>query len=304
MPRAVLVLGNAVYDFVVRTVEEIAWNTSHWVDAIEPRLGGNGASTAAAAASLGVPVRLISAVGQDAFGNELVDQLRRAGVDVSGVARLNDPTPATVALVSESGERMLLHRPGLALTAFASTVDLPLAGFSHFHLANPFALPHIRRQAVPLLKQARDAGLRTSLDTGWDSRGRWMEDLEPCLPLTDYWFSNQRELEKLTGEADVTAAAAWLRIRGVGTVIAKLGASGCAVFTAEGANTTPAFPTIVVDTTGAGDVFVGTFLAALERGCDLPRTARLANAAAARSVQRLGAIEGLVSWEELISIAG
>jgi sugar/nucleoside kinase (ribokinase family) len=283
-------------------VERIAWSTSLWVDEMEHAIGGNGASTSYTSARLGVSTRLLSVVGADRIGGELLETLRAAGVDTTFVQRLEAPTPATVALVNVQGDRMLLHRPGLAATAFQNAPELTpaaLDGMGHFHLANPFAMSNLRRHGPDLLRLARAAGLSTSVDTGWDSHGRWMADLGPCLPHTGLLFGNAAELKMVTGSGEPEVAAARLRDRGVRTVVIKLGDQGAAVYGDEDEFRAPAFDVAAVDTTGAGDVFVGAFLAALQRGCSLRDAARTANAAAGLTVQGLGATAGLAGWEEL-----
>jgi sugar/nucleoside kinase (ribokinase family) len=297
----VLCCGNIVMDILVRPVDRIAWNTTTWVEAIEQHAGGNGATTAFAAAVCGVPARLISVAGRDAFGDQLLARLADAGVDVTSVRRLDAATPATVALVNSSGDRLFLHRVGAGAEAFDEPPDLDgalAAGMSHFHLANLFALPGLRRHAGEILRRACAAGLATSVDTGWDSRGRWMEDLAPCLPHTGLLFVNQDEARALTGAADASQAARRFQEAGARVVLVKLGAQGCMVFGPEGEAHVPAFDVQAADTTGAGDCFAGAFLAALQRGLSLGEAARFANAAAALAVQQLGATAGFRSWDE------
>jgi sugar/nucleoside kinase (ribokinase family) len=302
MPRGgVLVCGNIVADILVRAVDRVRWGRSTWVESIEQHLGGNGASTSVALGKLGVPVRLLSAVGLDGFGDQALERLRSAAVDVSPVSRLDGPTPASVVLVNSAGDRSLLHRPGAAASAFAEPVEFDAAltaGMSSFHLANLFALPLLRRHAAETIRRAKAAGLVTSLDTGWDARGRWMEDLRPCLPHTDFLFVNEDEAGKLSGTGVAPQAASRLRGCGARTVVLKLGARGSAIFTADGEILTPAFDVPAVDTTGAGDCFAGAFLAALSRGLALENAARFANAAAALAIQQLGATNGLRSWDD------
>jgi sugar/nucleoside kinase (ribokinase family) len=156
----------------------------------------------------------------------------------------------------------------------------------------------LRRRAGEILGRAHAAGLATSVDTGWDSLGRWIEDLAPGLPWTDLLFVNQDEAQRLGGASDIRNAAHRLLEGGARTVVVKLGAQGCAVFDAAGELRVPAFDVAVVDTTGAGDCFAGAFLAAIERGLGRAEAARFANASAALSVQRLGATAGLRSWDE------
>lgn len=304
LSREILCCGNVVFDILVRPVEELIWNRTRWVDSIDTAMGGNGANTAIAAALLGAPVRLIAYVGTDDFGERALEPLGRAGVDLSLVRRVNSATPATVVLVGASGDRMFLHQPGVSTEAFASPLEFPLAlvrdaGF--FHLGNPFALPNMRVNAASTMRNAREAGLVASLDTGWDSKGRWLDDLGGALPHTDLLFVNEDEALRLSGCATYPHAAARLCDLGAGTVVVKRGASGCAVFGDAGEFEVPGFEADTVDTTGAGDCFAGGYLAALARGMSHREAARVANAVGALNVQHLGAIKGLKSWDETIA---
>lgn len=290
--------GNAVLDIIVQPApQDPPFGASVHVEAIEQRLGGNGAATAYALGKLGIPVRLLAPVGRDLFGDYLVGKLVSVGVDVSGLERTAAPTAASVSLVNKAGERALLHRLGASAAGFAGPVDIP-AGTTHIHAGTPFAVPHLRSKVPGLLATARARGIGTSIDTQWDSAGRWMADLAPSLPYTDYLFANHDEARMLTGAADPFEAGRRLMREGARTVVLKLGARGCAMFSAAGEWQCPAFPVPVLDTTGAGDCFVGGFLAALHRGRSLQEAAQFATAVAALSIQALGAVEGLVSWDE------
>lgn len=300
--NGVLVAGNLVLDILVRPApESVPWDTTRWVDSIEQHSGGNCANTAYAIAKFGVPSRALSLAGRDAAGDRILAALAQAGVDVSYIERCDLPTASTVGLVRSDGARALLHAPGASLSAFerpvAMTPDLT-AGFAFLHVANPFGIPGLRNTAPEMLRSAREAGLRTSLDAGWDSRGEWMKVFAPCLPWTDALFVNLDEAMHLTGRNDATDAAHSLLDHGAGCVALKLGAKGCALFEGSQEYPIPGIPVPVVDTTGAGDCFAGGFLAAYSRGMSLFEAARFANAAAAKSVTALGSVSGLVSFEE------
>jgi sugar/nucleoside kinase (ribokinase family) len=303
----ILVFGNIVFDVVVRPVEELKFNATIWVESMEERLGGNGAIASYAAGLLGVPVRLLAYAGKDAAGDFAMRELARAGVDTSLVVFSDAPTPSTAAIVNAAGARALLHRPGVSREAFPEPPDFTpeaVRGCEWFHLANPYSLPLVRPQGAEILRRARAAGLKTSIDTGWDSRGEWMTVLEPCLPYCDLLFVNQDEAFHLCGTPDVDAAARILLSLGARHVVVKLGGAGCAVFGEQGGFRSPAMPVEVVDTTGAGDAFAGGFLAALARGLPLLEGARVANAVGALSVSRLGGVAGLRSWEDTIAWMG
>ena len=295
-PRGVLCCGSIVLDIMVRPVDRFQWGTTTWIEGIEINLGGNGANTSYTLGMLGVPARLLGMVGRDAFGEQAISILTPGGVDLSFLGRSEAPTTASVCPVNSEGNRLFLQRVGSSVEVYPEPIEFVptlVAGMSHFHLANPFALPKMRGRAPESLRRAREAGLTTSLDTGWDARGRWMEDIGGCLPYVDLLFMNQDEARMLSGSEDPAQAAARMRELGASDVVIKLGAEGCAVFTGEGETRFPGFPVEAVDTTGAGDCFAGGFLAALAEGRSYAEAARFANAVGALCVQKLGAINGI-----------
>jgi sugar/nucleoside kinase (ribokinase family) len=304
-PRGgVLVSGNAVFDILVRPVDRLVWGTSTWVESIEQHMGGNGSNTSFALAKLGTPVRLLTWLGGDAYGDQLFEKLTGAGVDTRFVQRAaTAATAITVALVQSGGNRLFLHRPGVSAEAFPEPIEFTpelLDGISHYHLANPFALPRKRAHAAECLRRARAAGLTSSLDLAWDPLERWLADLAPWLPHVDILFATADEARRSTGLDDPAEAAAEFRRLGARTVVVKLGGEGCAVYSEDGVIRSPAFEVSAVDTTGAGDCFAGGYVAALHHGCSHAEAARVANAVGALSVQRIGSTDGLLAWEETI----
>ncbi|HXE15014.1 MAG TPA: carbohydrate kinase family protein [Bryobacteraceae bacterium] len=302
MSAGVLCSGSIVFDILVRPVNEVRWGTTNLVETIEYHVGGNGANTTIALASLGVPARLIGTVGNDDQARLVCARLQSAGVDTRWLRAADAPTAASIAVVNQSGERMFLHRLGASNVAFSSPVDFPLElldGMRHYHLASLFVLPRLREHAAETLMRARRAGLATSLDTNWDPQGRWMRDLAPCLPHLDFLFVNEDEARMITGESSPSDAAPVLLSKGTRVVVIKLGASGCAIHTADRAFTCRGFAVDAKDTTGAGDCFVAGFLAARARGESLVDAGRFANAVAAKSVEKIGGAVGIPSYEEV-----
>jgi sugar/nucleoside kinase (ribokinase family) len=300
----VLCSGNIIYDTLVHPVDETQWGTTTEVETIECHIGGNGSNTSIALATIGVPVRLLGAVGCDEPGRFVMDVLRRAGVDTRAIATVDAATAATVALVNSAGDRKFLHRIGAGAEAFAEPIEFlpPLTdGISHFHLASIFMLPKLRPNSAATLARARAAGLTTSLDTNWDPHGHWMRDLEPCLPHLDFLFMNEDEARMATGSADSAEAARVLFQHGARTAVMKLGARGCAIYSGGAEVRCPAFEVEAKDTTGAGDCFVAGFLAGVLRNETLAEAGQFANAVAAFSVQRVGGATGVRGFAQIES---
>ncbi len=298
IPGTILCSGNLVQDTVVAPADEIRFGATQWVERLERHLGGNGANTSYAIGALGGRVRILGWIGADPAGGEIRRMLASAGVDTSSLRVGKESTAASVALVKGDGSRAFLHHPGVSREAFAEFTGFQadqLVGCSHYHLANPYSLPHFRTGAHIALRSARDAGLTASLDTAWDSKGEWMRVLEPCLPLLDLLFANEDEILMLTGHEDPAKAVKVFRDLGARDIVVKLGSRGAAVFEAESTEpfADPALPVEAVDTTGAGDCFVGGFLAGLQRGLDARQAVKLANQAGAWSVSAYGGVTGL-----------
>lgn len=296
---AVLVAGNVVWDTLVGPIEELRWGRSTWVETFAPGLGGNGGSTAYALGRLGGRVTLASAVGEDEAGRQALAVLEGARVETRLVERLALGTASTMAVFRANGERALVHHPGASLRALDGFSPAAHPGFGHFHLANPYSTLAFRTQAAGMLRAAKGAGMTVSMDTGWDSKGGWMEVIAGGLESVDLLFTNEVEALELTGEA--TAEAAIARFP-VANCCVKLGPAGCLLRSEGELVRVPGFAVEAVDTTGAGDIFCGAFLAALGRGYGLREAARWANAAGAMSVRRPGATAGLGTWEELAAM--
>ncbi len=271
----ILVVGSLVWDALVGPVAALDWETTSWVESASVGLGGNGGTTAFSIARLGGTVGLLSARGTDGLGQLLHATLQSEGVECSGIQILPGPTAFSVGLYHPDGRRQLFHAPGVGAQA---EFTLP-PGYDHLHVANPFALPFLRRHAPALLQAAKDSGLTTSLDLGWDRLSEWRAVVDPCLPFVDLLFANAAEAERIPGPYPCCS-------------IIKLGAGGCLV---DGVPV-PGFAVPAVDTTGAGDSFCGAFLAAQARGLAPLSAARSANAFAARGVTQPGATPGLLDW--------
>ncbi len=296
MSVGILVSGNVVLDMVVRPVEQVTWGITQWVESIEHHLGGNGGNTAATIGALGGSVRLLGRIGRDANGEACRARLMATGVDLADLEIGDTPTATSIALVKSDGARTFLHLPGASLDVFAAGISFGperIVGCGHYHLANLFALPHLRPLAADTLRAARAAGLTTSLDTAWDSRGEWMKLLEPCLPHLDVLFVNEDEARMLTGLDDPAKNAEAFRVP---LFVMKLGARGCYVATRDGAALVAGFAVKAIDTTGAGDCFAGAFLTGLARGMHPFEAGQVANAVGALTVERMGSTTGLLSW--------
>lgn len=297
-------LGIMVADVVARPVVELPERGRlTLVDKMGLYTGGCATNTGISLTKLGMEVGVLGAVGEDGFGDFILHELGRHGVDSRGVRRKSDTnTSATMAMVEPDGERRFLHYLGANGELSQADVDMSLVEEAAIlHIAGALVMPGIDGEpTADILRQAKDKGLTTSFDTVWDAQGRWMELVEPCLPYVDVMLPSLTEARMITGKERPEDVAEVFMRYGVGIVGLKMGEAGSYVRTKDVELRVPPYVVEMVDATGAGDAFVAGFLTGLLQGWDLERTARLANAVGALCVTAMGAVTGVRSLEETL----
>ncbi len=287
-PR-IAVVGSNMMDLVTYVTRMPARGETLEAPSFEMGHGGKGANQAVAAAKLGASVVMVTAVGDDMFADGTIRNLAEFGVDTSFVRRVAGRSSGVAPIMVEpSGENSILIVKG----ANADLSPADVAGAGEALKACDLILLQLE---VPLetvyaaIAFGSAHGVRTVLNPA------------PATPLLDvarlqgvsYFTPNETELAILTGmpvgtEAEVAAAARSLVARGIEAVIVTLGARGALLVTKDGLKRIDAVKVTPVDTTGAGDAFVGAF--ARYHAGGLAPEAALAKAAryAADSVTRRG----------------
>jgi ribokinase len=264
--------------------------------------GGKGANQAVAAARAGANVLLVGRVGDDAFGNALLSNLREAQVDVSHITR-DDRAATGVALivVEDSGQNSIVLAPGANARLTAEDVNaaeeaIASADVLLLQLEVPLATvvraaQIAKRHGVtvilnPAPAQALPAGL---------------------LSMIDVLVPNETEAEIITGmpvqtAQDIEAAARALQQTGVPIVVMTLGAKGSLLAESNGLSRIPTFEIVPVDTTAAGDAFVGTFAVAIGEGKATTEAVTWGSAAGALAATRAGAQPSLPTRTEIMAL--
>jgi len=303
--KPVVCLGILVADVVGRPIKEFPVpGRLVIVDEMGLYTGGCAANTASDLVKMGVSVEVIGKVGQDSFGDFLIRELDQRGVGTRGVKRDTEVgSSATMVMVDPDGERRFIHYLGANARLRSADIDNALIeSASLFHLGGALVLPGIDgKPSVNLLRQARQAGAITFLDTVWDTTGQWLETLGPYLPYTDYFLPSLPEAQAMTGCQEPLEVARALLEYGAAVVGLKMGGAGCLVVTRDGeAIRLPAFEVDAVDATGAGDAFVAGFMTGIWHDWSLENSARFANAVGALCVTGVGASGGVRSLEETL----
>jgi ribokinase len=282
----ILVFGSLNVDLVVRVKSlprpgETVLGPSYDVVA-----GGKGANQALAAARAGAKTAMVGAVGSDDFATSALAELSAAGVDLTGVARRGPRTGAAFITVDRKGENEIVVASGANLKTRQSLVAEAALG--------PGTLVVLQMEVPPaenwaLARRARARGARVMLNVA------------PAQPLpaealaaVDWLVANEIEIGTIAsaaghGREDPRAAGAALAAAVGIAVVVTLGAEGAVAFAGGEGWTIGTLPITPVDSTGAGDAFVGVLAAALDAGAALPAALRRASVAGALTCLVAGA---------------
>jgi ribokinase len=263
--------------------------------------GGKGANQAVAAARLGARTAMIGCVGDDAFGERLRAGLLSDGIDCRALRTVDAcSSGVAVIVVDTAGCNAIVVVPGANGRLTPADVDaaeplIAAATMVVLQLETPLAtVEHAARRARALgktvvLNPAPAQALPASL-----------------LALVDYLVPNEIEAAALAGMPvasvqDALLAAQTLRAAGAATVLVTLGAQGVVTASAQAQVHAPAQRVEAVDTTGAGDTFIGGFCAALIQGRSVASAVAYGQAAAAICVTRLGAQPSIPFAREVVA---
>src|SRR5687768_15442395 len=254
-------------------------------------LGGQVATALAACAALGLRTRYVGAFGNDEHGRLIRSELEQRGIDTTYAAVRYAPNRHAVILVDEhSGERIVAWQrdPSLQIRPADISDDI-LTETRVLHVDNVD-----EDAAIAAAQLARAAGLVVTTDID-DVRPRTAE----LLAAATFPVLAEHVPQALTGETDPERALRALRRRHDGMLCVTLGGRGSMLLAGEQLYEAPAFRVDAVDTTGAGDVFRGALIFSLLRGDSPDAMLRFANAAAAVSCTREGAIGGVPNLLEI-----
>lgn len=306
MKYDVACIGILVADVIAKPVDRIPEpGLLERIGSIETFTGGCAMSAGIDMSKIGLKTAVLGKVGNDSFGEFLRDALKEHDVSVDGVAV--DPsvqTSASIVLSSSSGERSFLHCVGANGTFGYEDVNWDVLADSRIvFVAGTMLMDAFDGEpCARVLKKAKEMGKITVLDTAWDSKGRWMSVLGPCLPYVDVFLPSIDEAKALSGKEDLDEIAECFFDHGVKHVAIKNGRHGC--YLRETRDSEPLLlPTYTkaprVDTTGAGDSFCAGFLTGLAKGLSFEECGKFANAVGTFCVGAKGATTGIRPYEEI-----
>ncbi|NJC23712.1 ribokinase [Arthrobacter pigmenti] len=303
-PPGVVVVGSINADLVVTLERHPQPGETLLGRTMTVMPGGKGANQAVAAAKLGAPTTMIGAVGQDSYTDVALSGLHAAGVDTTSVHRAGTTTGVAIVEVDDDGENTIVVIPGAN-----GEVSESLVGAASDRIADAGVL--VLQGEIPAASVASAVAA---------AHGRVLINLAPVIELdretllrADPLVVNEHEgalvLAQLTGapapsdhadSLDHAETARSLLACGFGSVVITLGGSGALLASSSGLLEIAAPSVPVVDTTGAGDAFVGALAARLVMGDSLPDAVRVAVRVGAFAVGAEGAQPSYPSLEDAL----
>jgi sugar/nucleoside kinase (ribokinase family) len=299
MKSGLLTIGLTTLDVVARPIDSLpSGEGTTLVEGIACAPAGTAAGAAMVAATLGVPVKLASAVGSDLVGRFVRMALDEAGVDTSLLETMaGASTSTTVLAVDSQGRRPNFHALGAGMFASVNDDILAAARETRFlHYAGVGGPKLDRGAGAELLRVAHEAGATITCDL-ISPQPSALKELERLLPYVDYFMPSAAEALALTGTEDLDAAADAFLALGAKACIIKNGGQGSCIVLPSGRFTLPAHRITPIDTTSCGDSYCAGFIAALNRGWEPLEACRFATATAAQVAQGLATLGKLESFE-------
>ena len=293
--KKVEIIGAAIVDVLVTPTDERVFEIGSLpAEQIIMTYGGDALNEATVLHRLGGNVHLETLLGNDEAGKAVLRRIEQVGLETSGVQiREELQTSVNVVLVKPDGTRHFLTNPHASQRKLRlEDVPMPFPeDVEILSFASMFVFPLMKAaEMAEVFKRAKEQGILVCADMTKRKNGECTADVAPALQYVDYLFPNDAEAMLLTGKDTVEEAAQDLFAAGVKNVVIKCGAQGCYVRNGKGEFRFPALENIVcVDTTGAGDSFVGGFLYGLSNDLPLEECARIANECGAKAVQQVGA---------------
>ena len=292
----IIVVGSLNADLVVRTPRFPQPGETISGEDLQVIPGGKGANQAVAAARLGANVSMLGRVGKDNFGDFLLDNLKANHVDTYLVQGDDASTGTATIIVDANGQNSIILSAGA--NGKVSSLDVEHASFSDYSLL-------LLQLEIPTLtvlsaaKLAKQSGVRVILNP---APAKELPD--ELISLADFIIPNETELSLLTGMEvnDIPSAeeaARVLLIKGAKNFIVTLGNKGALIVNEEITTHVETFIVDVVDTTAAGDAFIGGFASVLDSANSLADAVRYGCACGALATTKFGAQPSLPSKKEV-----
>ena len=261
-------------------------------------LGSSSAIFASNISSLGAKTAFLGKIGNDKFGEIVLESLQKSKVNTS-LIKVDQQLGTGATIVLNVGEdRANTTYPGaMDFLTVDDIDDSDLKKARHLHFSSYFLQPGMWGRLGDLFKRAKLLGLTTSFDMQWDPNEMWDLDIEGVLPYVDVFLPNEKELMFLTKKDNLFAAIDWIK-KYTNILVVKRGNEGSMVHYQDQLTDLPPFlNTQVVDAIGAGDSFNAGFIYKFINGCSIADCQKFGNLTGAVSTTEAGGTAAFSDYE-------
>jgi ribokinase len=300
----ILVVGSINMDLVTRVSKTPKIGETIFGSDFKQIPGGKGANQAVSMARLGADVSMIGMVGADSFGETLLNGMKKDGVDISGIGKCNEiPTGIATIIVDDDANNSIIVVSGANFELTKEDLEknrllYEKSDFIVHQLETPM-------DAVEYsMKLSKELGKVTILNP---APAKFLSD--EIIKNVDYLLPNETELEILTGmeiknREDILRASQKMMDKGVKKLIVTLGSKGALYVDKDGVREYGVYKVESLDTTAAGDSFIGGFVSTLSNGGSIEEAMDFAAKVGAITVTREGAQTSLPTLEEVLNFGG
>jgi sugar/nucleoside kinase (ribokinase family) len=264
-------------------------------------LGGCASNAGVDLVKVGYRVGVSGCVGDDPFGDVIIEALSAGGVDAAGVHRVQGIGSASTMIINVQGQdRRFISTPAACTRFTVAHIAADLVRQAKvLYVGGYFMMPLLETgEMVKLFRAARAAGTRTILDVVLYGKGSYWDRLAPLLPETDVFMPNDHEAALITGLKRPLDQACRFREAGVGTAVITRGEKGALLVSENLRLRAGVYPVEFVGGAGSGDAFDAGFIAGLLAGEDPAGCLRWGSALGASCVRAIGTTEGVFHRDE------
>lgn len=286
----VIVIGELNIDLLLNKIEKFpSVGTEIIAEQMNIALGSSSAIFASNLSTLGANVGFLGKVGKDDFGDFILKELEKKGVNTSLIKRDEQHGTGITVVMNYDEDRAMVTYPGAMANLTVNDISFEdFAGAKHLHFSSYFLQPGINYDIKKVFKKAKEMGLSVSFDTQWDPDEQWKIGLTEILPYVDIFLPNETELKHLTKTNGLNEAVQ--QVADIANIIAiKAGNNGSYLYHDGNLNhMDPFLNENVIDAIGAGDSFNAGFIYGYINGYKLEKCQEIANLAGAISTTGAG----------------
>ena len=267
--------------------------------------GGCASNTAVSLSKIGLKAGVIGKVGNDIFGDFVINYLKENGVDISTVSRSKEKgTSKTIILLTADEDRRFIHNFGANADFGLDDIDLNyVCQAKALYVGGYLVLPRLNQASlIKLFKLAKEKNISTFLDVvvpGPDPD--LINQCKEAFSYTDYFLPNQDEARILTGKEDPESQAeVFLKYNPEMVVVITMGREGALIRTKDKVIRSKVYKVDIVDPSGGGDAFDAGFIFGILQGWNLEKTLQFASAMGASAVTAIGCTTGVFTRDEAL----